>query len=283
MKAIIGCFRTTSTPALEVETALQPAHLRLQSKILRTFTRMQTLPKGNPVSFCIERAIRSKSDKVISNLEYIVRNFPEYATTEMEKIHPFIRPPWWTASVQIHLENSKKDAKLHHDKAAHDQDTICIYTDGSGIEGQIGAAAYCPMLEETKRQYLGLETLFNVFVAEVSAMTLATEIVQMAEKRNKCIIYADSQAAIKAIAKPAKQSGQGIIEDVLDKIESLQTEQPNLSVSRLVWIPGHMDIAGNDRANEAAKEAAKSLGTVNDVPFEHSALKSSRMMTIKKT
>ena len=115
-------------------------------------------------------------------------------------------------------------------------------------------------------------------------MTLATEIVRMAEKRyNKCVIYADSQAAIKAIAKPAKQSGQGIIEDVLDKIESLQTEQPNLSVSRLVWIPGHMDIAGNDKANEAAKEAAKSLGTVNDVPFEHSALKSSRMMTIKKT
>ena len=107
----------------------------------------------------------------------------------MEKIRPFIRPPWWTSSVQIHLENSKKDAKIHHDKATHDQDTICIYTDGSGIEGQIGAAAYCPMLGETKRQYLGPETLFNVFVAEVSAMTLATEIVRTAEKTyNKCVI-----------------------------------------------------------------------------------------------
>jgi len=74
------------------------------------------------------------------------------------------------------------------------------------------------MLGETKRQYLGPETLFNVFVAEASAMTLATEIVRTAEKRyKKCIMYADSQAAIKAIAKPAKQSGQGIIEDVLDK------------------------------------------------------------------
>src|SRR5271154_2736758 len=60
-------------------------------------------------------------------------------------------------------------------KAAHNQDTIYIYTDGSGIVGQIGAAAYCPTLGETKRQYVSLETLFNVFVAEVSAMTLATE------------------------------------------------------------------------------------------------------------
>jgi hypothetical protein len=41
------------------------------------------------------------------------------------------------------------------------------------------------MLRETKRQYLGSETLFNVFVAEVSAMTLATEIVRTAEKRYK--------------------------------------------------------------------------------------------------
>src|SRR5205814_9897662 len=57
MKAIIGCFRTISTPVKHVETALPPAHIRLQSKILRTFARMQTLSEGNPVSFCIERAI----------------------------------------------------------------------------------------------------------------------------------------------------------------------------------------------------------------------------------
>ena len=40
-----------------------------------------------------------------------------------------------------------------------------------------------------------------------------------------------------------------------------------------MWIPGYMNIAGNDKTDEAAKEAAKSLGTVNDGPFKHSALK----------
>ena len=255
----------------------------LQSKILRTFARMQTLSEGNPVSFCIERAIRSKSDKAISNLEYIARSFPQYASTKMEKIRPFIRPPWWTTPVHIHLDNSKKEAKIHHDNAAHNQDTICIYTDGSGIDGQIGAAAYCPTLGETKRQYLGPESLFNVYVAEVTAMTLATEILRSTGKRyNKCVIYADSQPAIKAIAKPVKQSGQGIIQEVLDGIESLQSEQPNLTVS-LEWIPGHMNIMGNEKADEAAKEAAKSLGTENGTPYKHNALKSLRSMTIRKT
>ena len=78
MKAIIGCFRTTSTPALEVETALPSAHIKLQSKILRTFTRMQTLPKGNPVSFCMERAIRSKAtgSSLTWNIFVISQNTP---------------------------------------------------------------------------------------------------------------------------------------------------------------------------------------------------------------
>jgi ribonuclease HI len=282
MKAIIGCFRTTPTPALEVETALSPAHIRLQSKILRTFTRMQTLVEGNPVSFCIERAIRSKSNKVISNLEYIARSFPEYANTEMEKIKPFIRPPWWATPVHIHLDTSKKEAKNRHDSAMHDQNTVCIYTDGSGIDGQIGAAAYCPTLGETKQQYLGTESLFNVYVAEVTAMTLAIEILQSTERRyNKCVIYADSQPAIKAIAKPARQSGQAIIQETLDAIESFQSEQPNLTVS-LEWVPGHVNIKGNEKADEAAKEAAKSLGRAEIAQFKHKALKSSRDMIIKK-
>src|SRR5437762_6756179 len=44
------------------------------------------------------------------------------------------------------------------------------------VDSQIGAAAYCPVLGETKQPYLGLETLFNIYVAKVTAMTLAVEI-----------------------------------------------------------------------------------------------------------
>jgi hypothetical protein len=56
MKAILGCFRTTSTAALEFESALPPPHLRLQSKILRSFTRLLTLPEKHPVRPHLEEA-----------------------------------------------------------------------------------------------------------------------------------------------------------------------------------------------------------------------------------
>jgi hypothetical protein len=50
MKAIIGCFRTTATIAMEMETELPPPHIRLQEKILRNLTRMQTLSEKHPLT-----------------------------------------------------------------------------------------------------------------------------------------------------------------------------------------------------------------------------------------
>jgi hypothetical protein len=44
MKAILESFQTTATTALEVESRLMPAHLRLQNKILHAYTRLTTLP-----------------------------------------------------------------------------------------------------------------------------------------------------------------------------------------------------------------------------------------------
>jgi hypothetical protein len=49
MRAITGCFRTTPTAALEYETGLPPAGLRLERKILQSLTRMQTLPENHPL------------------------------------------------------------------------------------------------------------------------------------------------------------------------------------------------------------------------------------------
>ena len=54
----------------------------------------------------------------------------------------------------------------------------------------------------------------------------------------------DSQAGIKAIAKPEKQSGQVTLQAILDKVEILQSQRP-LSIE-LVWITRHMDIHGNE-------------------------------------
>ena len=61
MKAILGTFRTTATSALEIETSLPPAYLRLREKIHQSFTRVQTAPIKHPINSAIQQAITSKS------------------------------------------------------------------------------------------------------------------------------------------------------------------------------------------------------------------------------
>ena len=43
MKAILGCYRTTPTAAMEIESGLPPTWIRLQTKPLLSVTRMQSL------------------------------------------------------------------------------------------------------------------------------------------------------------------------------------------------------------------------------------------------
>jgi hypothetical protein len=146
MKTILGSFRTTPTTALQIETGLIPPHLRLQSKVLRTLTRMQTLPNSHPLKEWIEIA-RNNSDKTTSfpsNLDNLAKQFPELTSIPSETIRPHIRPPWWIPTIDTHIEPMKDNAKEYHDQTIHLPTTAYIYTDGSGIDGNIGAAAVCP-------------------------------------------------------------------------------------------------------------------------------------------
>src|SRR5204862_7045298 len=127
MKAILGCFHTTSTPALEIETGLAPAHLRLQSKILRSFTRMQTLPENHPTNSCIERSIKSKSRTFITNLEYLAQTFPDY-TTSPERIQPPGRVPSWTAHRSFTPRSNKKAATRYYAATCHNPQSTRLNT-----------------------------------------------------------------------------------------------------------------------------------------------------------
>jgi hypothetical protein len=49
MKTMMGCFHTTSTDSLQNETGLLPPRLHLCEKVLKSVTRMLTLPPQHPL------------------------------------------------------------------------------------------------------------------------------------------------------------------------------------------------------------------------------------------
>ena|SRR5437762_2314353 len=181
-------------------------------------------------------AITNRSPtRFVSNLENIAARFPEQTATAIETIFPYIRPPWWTSQINIHIESTKEKAKSHHTASRNqnesDPNTICIYTDDSGIEGNIGGAAYTPTIARTDYQYLGDKSEYNVFGAELTAISLAIGMVNDNPQYTRCIIYTDSQASVKAVIKPGQQSGQSIIRGILDRIEKLQQREITLTLA----------------------------------------------------
>ena len=156
-----------------------------------------------------------------------------------------------------------------------------IYTDGSNIDGKVGAAAYNATTLTTSQQHLGSETSFNVFAGEVEAVNLALKQWQLNShgRHPKCHLYSDSQAGCTAILQPMRQSGQSIIKGVLDRIDTIHRRHPDWQLA-ISWVPGHQDIDGNEHADAAAKQAARTSPTASRDQYPHNRLKSSLQQAI---
>ncbi len=224
MKAILSCYKTTPTAAMEIESGLQPSWIRLQTKVLLAITRMQSLSAKHPVQEWLTNALRTRTAVIThrSNLENVLQQFPNM-TESIETIEPYIRSPWWMLKAKTGIEKTKEIAKNVHDKIQElpNAKVATIYTDGSGIDKKIGAAAYALSSGETSLHHLGGESKFNVYTAEITAMQLALERLWNHRIHPLCRIYTDSQTAIKAIERPQRQSGQSIIKNLLDCIEKI--------------------------------------------------------------
>ena len=109
-------------------------------------------------------------------------------------------------------------------------------------------------------------------------MQLALERLWNHQALPRCRIYTDSQTAIKAIERPQRQSGQSIIKDLLDCIDEIMDKHRHLQID-IMWIPGHSEIQGNERADAEAKKAAADP-TLNQLR-RHRPLKSARTRYIK--
>jgi ribonuclease HI len=76
-----------------------------------------------------------------------------------------------------------------------------------------------------------------------------------ADKHKDVYVFTDNQSAIQAVETPKRQSGQYIVEKILDTIDEIHKLAPTRTI-HIEWVPGHKNIAGNEQADQAAKAAA---------------------------
>ena len=190
---------------------------------------------------------------------------------------------WWEPP-GMHTANTKSGAiRLHKaqarrlkKKATH----AAMYADGSEIQGQVGAVAWCPDAGRGKTRYPGDNTQSTVYSAELVGIELAPQIAQELEGCNGVTIFTDNQAAIQAVAHPAISSAQYITHRVISEIERARQRGIEPTIQ---WTPSHKGILGNEEVDLLAKQAAewdpdtkRTCSEIRAIPYHTYILRSAK-------
>ena len=119
-----------------------------------------------------------------------------------------------------------------------------IYTDGSKDGNSVAAAA----VYGTKVKKCRLPNKSSIFSAEVKAIDLALDLVEQSDS-TRFIIFSDSLSSLQALHNQKLENPS--VCDVLEHISHL------VPFKRIVfcWLPSHIGIRGNEKADETAKSA----------------------------
>jgi hypothetical protein len=124
----------------------------------------------------------------------------------------------------IFIDHNKRGQILTKDPRER---PLILYTDGSGIEGKIGAAAVVDLEDQNAHSQMGDDRTSTVYAAELRAIEMALAMVLEStepwakQAKNGVVIFVDSQAALRALCRPRMPSGQVYLAGCLDLIRRL--------------------------------------------------------------
>ncbi|KAJ3540110.1 hypothetical protein NM208_g5206 [Fusarium decemcellulare] len=120
---------------------------------------------------------------------------------------------------QTFIEESTSEAQTKQEQIAQNKpDARHIYTNSSGINGSIGAAAVCTTIQAIKSTHMGDDMTSTVYAGELQGISLtlqmAQEDISKGNRRSRVLIYTDNQAAIPSTAKPKGKSGAYLLRSI---------------------------------------------------------------------
>ncbi len=263
--AMTGALRSTATDVMEAHADLLPFDLLVDRICHRAAVRLCALPDVHPLAAHVRRAgarfVRSHRSSLHELLD-AYRKFLDYKNTE--KVQPARLHPQWRPRHRIHIIHDR-DTAAADDARWSRRGAYRVYTDGSDVDGGVGASAilYGPGRQRPKmlHLHLGPSTRHTVYEAEIVATLLGLQLLRSIPHRiRRASIALDNMAAIQASTLKTSAPGRYLTDLFHRYVNILKREHPEMRLT-LRWVPGHADVAGNEAADEAAKDAAGGLSS----------------------
>ena len=273
LRLCLGAFKSSPVTSLHAEANEMPLQYRRQKLTLQYGIKLKA-HKENPAyqyvfptdytyKNCLERraipAFRVRFQRLLNSIDMNIEDI-----AENENILEL--PLWDTPPISClsHIANYEKENTLP--QFYKDQfyitkymysDYECIYTDGSKQEDKVAYAFVTPSFTKLKRIPDGS----SIFTAEAYAVLDALQYIKISKFR-KFIIFSDSLSLIQAIESPNNKNP--IVLSIIKIFCEVFEQKKDV---RFCWIPGHVGILGNERADQLAKQALELEISILPIPY----------------
>ncbi|GAA6045705.1 hypothetical protein JCM8097_006456, partial [Rhodosporidiobolus ruineniae] len=185
--------------------------------------------------------------------------------SNLELIHPDPIAPWERMPrLETTVAASKEEAagEVRRVMSSLEDGDLAAFSDGSELEGGWTGTGLAVRLEEdlwadrkeTLGQYRGVyeAELFGIYLA----ISSIPQLFPIPSTTASLHILANNTSALTAPADPRPTPSQSTRLATRAALRHARTARPNVSI-HLTWVPGHVGIEGNERADELAKEGAE--------------------------
>ena len=266
-----GAFKSSPIPSLLVDACEMPLNYYFQNLVVRFWFRLQRNPSSltnivlnrehnfqfyrthpsfpKPFSFRVQEIIH---DLEIQKHNICINKIP-------------VVPPWKQPLVSYckYFNELKKDfpcnamkALFLEHKALH-SDSVEIYTDGSKSSAGAGFGVLSTDFDFSVR----LHDYASSFTAELYAVLNALKSILVLDKNN-FTIYCDSLSVLQALE--AFNPTHPLVQEIFEWL--ILTKRRGHCI-QFCWVPAHVGVQGNERADQLAKAAVSRSPTRYPIPF----------------
>ena len=278
LRVICGAVRGTATAALQVDTGEPPLQLRRLQHQLQYAIKVKCMD-NHPAKSVFQPHWTTRIKKYDSHSVPIYNKVNEFMTQQVSSVQQnstslLSVPPWRRKEVLVDISVSEagskgqcphiliSSAREQLDMYAKD---LQIYTDASKSADGRTAAAFCVPTANVEHA-VRLSDDLTIFTGELTAIKLSLVWIKQNSDVNRLgreiAIFSDSLSVLKAINADNNACRSLLLNEIYDLINNIEANV------KLIWIPSHLGIAGNETADRLAKSAINATTVEHEVSSE---------------